>query len=149
MDESTTMKRLAGPRLPVLAMAALVATALIGAAGVRLSGMNISEPDAPTSMTRTLRFADRADGSIDVTDASTGKLVQRIEGQQGFVRGTLRGLARERRARGIGSEAPFELLARTDGRLTLLDPATGRRVDLESFGPVNSAEFARLLGPAR
>ena len=32
-----------------------------------------------------------------------------------------------------------------DGRLTLVDPGTGRRVDLESFGPTNSAVFAQLL----
>jgi putative photosynthetic complex assembly protein len=57
----------------------------------------------------------------------------------------LRGLARERRRSGIGSDIPFELVAHTDGRLTLKDPATARRVDLESFGPTNLMEFARLL----
>jgi hypothetical protein len=30
-------------------------------------------------------------------------------------------------------------------RLTLADPATGERVDLESFGPTNAAAFAQLL----
>ena len=29
--------------------------------------------------------------------------------------------------------------------LTLDDPATGERVDLDSFGPTNVAEFARFL----
>jgi len=29
--------------------------------------------------------------------------------------------------------------------LTLVDPGTGRRVDLESFGPTNAAVFARLM----
>ena len=37
------------------------------------------------------------------------------------------------------------LTARADGRLTLVDPATSERVDLESFGPTNAAVFAQLL----
>ena len=41
--------------------------------------------------------------------------------------------------------APFELIARADGRLTLIDTATEARIDLESFGPTNAAVFARLL----
>jgi len=57
----------------------------------------------------------------------------------------LRALSRERHARGIGSAPPFNLVARADGRITLMDPATGQRVDLESFGPTNTAEFARFF----
>ncbi len=40
---------------------------------------------------------------------------------------------------------PFRLSAWSDGRLTLEDPATGRAVDLEAFGPTNEATFVRLL----
>ena len=40
---------------------------------------------------------------------------------------------------------PSELIGRADGRLTLEDPTTGRRVDLESFGPTNAGVFAQLL----
>ena len=63
----------------------------------------------------------------------------------GFVRGALRALTRERHARGIGPDKPFDLIARVDGRVTLMDPTTGQRVDLESFGPTNTAEFSRFL----
>ena len=56
-----------------------------------------------------------------------------------------RGLARERKRKGLGPELPFELIGRADGRLTLADPGTGRRVDLDSFGPDNSAVFASLM----
>ncbi|NBT80006.1 MAG: photosynthetic complex assembly protein PuhC, partial [Betaproteobacteria bacterium] len=34
---------------------------------------------------------------------------------------------------------------RQDGRLTLIDPSTGRTIDLESFGAINANNFARLL----
>ena len=37
------------------------------------------------------------------------------------------------------------LAAGTRDRVTLSDPATGERLDLESFGPTNAAVFARLL----
>jgi putative photosynthetic complex assembly protein len=149
MADSPAMKRAGGPGMPVMALVTLVLTALLGTVWVRMSGRDIREPDAPVVMSRTLHFADRTAGAIDVTKSGSGALVQRIEGEQGFVRGTLRGFARERRARGVGPEAPFELVLHTDGRLTLNDPSTGRRVDLESFGPTNLAEFARLMDAPR
>jgi putative photosynthetic complex assembly protein len=71
-----------------------------------------------------------------------------VQGEQGFLRGALRALSRERRARGLGSEQPFQLVARPDGRLTLIDPVTDQRIDLESFGPTNAGKFASLLEPA-
>lgn len=136
------------PRGAIVAMASLAISALLGAAAVRLSGVEVREPDAPAAATRMLRFDDGPDGSIAVVDARTGEPVESFVGEQGFVRGVLRGLARERRSRGLGPEQPFELIGRADGRLTLHDPATGRLVDLESFGPTNAAVFARLLTAA-
>jgi len=132
-------------RMPLMAAGALVVLSIIGVAAVRWSGVPISTPDAPVVSARVLQFADRQDGGIDVTDVGTGRLVETVTGQSGFIRGTLRGLARERRRAGIGAAEPFALLAHSDGRLTLLDPSTSRRVDLESFGPTNLAEFVRML----
>ena len=61
------------------------------------------------------------------------------------MRGVLRGLARDRRADGIGRSPPFRLTRWADGRLSLDDPATGRHVDLEVFGPTNAGAFAEIL----
>ncbi|MEY3724080.1 MAG: putative photosynthetic complex assembly protein PuhC [Pseudomonadota bacterium] len=102
-------------------------------------------PDAPATLIKQLRFEDRADGSIAVVDYQTKQQVDVIIGEAGFVRGALRTLAQERKRREISSEPPFELIARQDGRLTLADPSTGRMIDLESFGAINSQHFARLL----
>ncbi len=132
-------------RVPLIAAGALIAASIAVTAGVRWSGVDISQPDAPVLMTRSLVFVDRSDGGIDVVDARQRRVIETIVGQAGFVRGTLRGLARERRRAGLGATLPFELVAHTDGRLTLVDPSTHRRVDLESFGPTNTAEFAQLL----
>jgi putative photosynthetic complex assembly protein len=111
------------------------------------SGKLTREVDAQAVMTKQLRFEDRSDGSIVVVSAPDGQVVKVIEGEAGFVRGILRAMARERRIKEVNQAIPFELIARADGRLTLLDPATGNRIDLESFGKDNVIEFAVLLKP--
>lgn len=126
-------------------IAGLLLLSLVATAAVRWSGTGIRSPDAPAVAVRELRFEDQADGSIAVSDARTGKLIHRYTGEQGFVRGVLRGLARERQRAGFGAQPAFELIARADGRLTLRDPVTDRLVDLESFGPRNAAAFAQLI----
>ena len=105
----------------------------------------VREPDASPTQVLQLRFEDRPDGSIAIIDYKTGKQIDAVQGEAGFVRGTLRGLAQERKRRGLDSGPPFELIYRADGRLTLSDSATGRLVDLESFGPTNSGTFFRLF----
>lgn len=136
------------PRNAVIALGALLVATLIGVAAVRLSGTEIRTPDAPTAAQRSLRFEDGPNGSVRVLDARTGQTIDSVSGEAGFLRGSLRALVRERKMRGIGSGPAFELIARTDGRLTLLDPATGERLDLESFGPTNSAVYRRWLQPS-
>ena len=102
------------------------------------------EPVASVQWHRSLRFEDRANGDIAVIDAASQREVARFQGEQGFLRGSLRALARERQRRGLGPQAPFELSGHVDGRLTLMDTATGQRIALESFGPTNSAVFSQL-----
>jgi putative photosynthetic complex assembly protein len=135
------------PRAALLAVGALLLLVLLGTAGVRLSGSGIRAPDAAPVAQRSLRFEDRPDGSVAVLDARSSQQIESVQGEAGFLRGALRALARERRKQGLGAEPAFELVARADGRLTLADPATGERIDLESFGPTNAAVFARLLNP--
>lgn len=136
------------PRWAVLAGMVVVVGTLLSVATVRLSGTEVRAPDAAAVSVRQLRFEDRPDGSVAVFDASQPGVdieLDRIHGEAGFLRGSLRALARERGKRGIGSGPAFELIARADGRLTLYDPATEERIDLESFGPTNAAVYARLL----
>ena len=138
------------PRGPLIGAAMLVIGALLAVAAVRISGVGaVKVEDAAAVTVRDFRFEDRPDGSIAVIDPVQNRLVEVVSGTHGFMRGTLRGLARERKRMGIGAEHPFKLIGRADGRLTLEDPATGRRVDLESFGPANAVVFANLLTPKR
>ena len=120
---------------------------LIAVSFVQLTGIgSVRVPDAAVASVREFRFEDRANGSIVVLDARDNRLVETVAPESnGFLRGTMRGLARERKRQGVGPEVAFRLVGHTDGRLTLMDPGTGRRVDLESFGPTNAAAFAKLM----
>ena len=136
------------PRRALLAGALALAGTVLAIGAARLSGLDTTEPDAVTVVERSLRFVDRPDGGIAVVDARSGRTLDVMQGEQGFLRGTLRALVRERKQRGLTADAPLQLTARADGRLTLVDPATSERVDLESFGPTNAAVFARWIAPS-
>jgi len=138
---------LAFPRAALLAAAALLTLALVSAAATRIAGDYVMErPPGVAAANSDLRFADRNDGAVVVTRVPDGSTIAVLEpGTNGFVRGVLRGLARERRFRGVGAEEPFRLTRWADGRLSLKDPATGRNIELRAFGPTNEAAFARLL----
>lgn len=131
--------------LPWLVVAGL-AVLMASIASYRATGVSIREPEAVALVVLELRFEDRLDGSVAVMDHRSNRQIDTIVGEAGFVRGTLRGFARDRKARGVAAGHPLELIGRADGRLTLSDPQTGRVVDLESFGSANASAFARLLG---
>jgi putative photosynthetic complex assembly protein len=136
------------PRAPLLGAAALVCISLIAATVGSLTGIGARAPVSTPVSERLLRFLDGPDGSVLVYDANAAaKPITVATGQNGFLRGVLRGFARTRKADGVGDEAPFLLTAWADGRLTLQDPSTGRHADLEAFGPTNVAVFARFLIP--
>jgi putative photosynthetic complex assembly protein len=106
----------------------------------------VAQPVLPSKTLdrRRLRFVDAADKSVLVLDADSGAEVYRVTGEAGFIRGILRGMARERRRLGKGAEEPFEL-ARDNGLLTLRDLATGEGIELTAFGHTNAGAFARML----
>lgn len=137
-------------RGPLLALAAVAVLTVAGTAAVRWSGTTAvpaAQPTVtPTQFVRTLHFGDTADGGVAVRDARSGAVLDTLHGEQGFVRGVLRAMTRERRIRSVqASTTPFELGIAADGRLKLHDPATGMQLDLEAFGPTNAGAFARLL----
>jgi putative photosynthetic complex assembly protein len=108
----------------------------------------VAEGPAPAE-TIDLGFADGADGSVSVRESRTGRLLATLPpGGDGFIRGVMRGLAHDRMRRGIGAAAPFRLAEARGGALSLVDTATGRVIDLQSFGVDNRAAFSRFLPSA-
>jgi putative photosynthetic complex assembly protein len=149
MTERTTNYR-PFPRGPLFGAGALVVLTLILAAMSRLTGVGTTTVDEGNAVvSRDLRFEDRNDGAVAVLAAKDDKVVEILPpGTNGFVRGVLRGLARERKLEGIGIEPPFRLTEWDDGRLSLEDRATGRRVELVSFGQTQFDVFAQMLKAA-
>jgi putative photosynthetic complex assembly protein len=133
------------PQWILYCVAGILTFSLLSVGLVRITGNGPDQRAAASTVKRALVFQDQKDGSVRVQDGVTGQTLTVLHGEQGFVRGALRALSRERYSRGIGSEWPFEVIARVDGRVTLFDPSTGQKVELESFGPTNVAEFARFL----
>ena len=144
------------PRPALMLAGALVATTLALTALVRVG---VLEREAVPAVARArdnvaalevrhLAFEDRADGAVVVKDADAGSTLAVMKGENdggGFVRGVMRGMARERKMKGIGPAAPFELTQWENGSLSLCDPATGRSIELGSFGATNRAAFAKFL----
>jgi putative photosynthetic complex assembly protein len=135
------------PRGAIQGAGFMVVSALVLVGIARLTGYTPAQPPVSTVVDSfALRFEDRADGAVLVYDTADDQLTYTIEpGTNGFVRGVLRGLVRERRADHIGPTPPFRLTRWADGRLSLDDPSTGRHVDLEVFGPTNAGDFAAIL----
>ena len=139
------------PRPALWAVGALLAVTVASVGAARLAGFT-SAPSLPAPIVaeRELRFADKADGSVAVTDAGTGAAVATLApNTNGFARGVMRGLARDRLSRRIGHAPPFLLTLDRAGKLRLQDTATGRRIELDAFGSDNRAAFAAFLATAR
>jgi putative photosynthetic complex assembly protein len=148
------------PKYAVASAAMLVITALALTALVKVGVLNReavpavvrSEAHVAPAEVRQLEFADRSDGAVVVRDVSSGETVRvLLDGVpgNGFVRGVMRGMARERHMKGIGMAPPFMLTLWRNGTLSLDDKATGRSIELGSFGPDNREAFAVLLKGAR
>ena len=146
------------PKAALIMAGALVGFSLLLTATMRIAqippaaspALLRSADHAQIVKTRTLRFLDEADRGVRIEDVGTGATASIIvPGQQtGFIRGVMRGLARERKMHGIGSAPPFTLTQWNDGELSLTDTATGRSIELNAFGTTNRAAFAALLAPS-
>lgn len=141
-------------KAPLVLMGGMVAIALALTVSVRLGIFEReavpSEARAAAGITaaevRTLRFFDEPDGTVRVEDGATGEVISRFgQGEGGFIRATVRSLVHQRRIRNLGPEVPFTLTRWTNDNLTLADPATGRSVEVSSFGPDNRAVYANML----
>jgi len=139
------------PRAPLLGAAALVLLTVILVVGARSTGIGTASSDAaPPVVSRDLLFEDLGQGAVAVVDARTGEQVERLApGQDNFIRGALRSLVRDGRKLSAADGRAFRLSLREDGSLTLEDPQTARRIDLNAFGATNAGAFARLLGASR
>lgn len=134
-----------GNFLPLMTGIAIIGIVLFAVGGRQPRSVEVRGAEQPAAE-RLVRFEDASDGSVVIRDAQNMQILARFPvAEGGFVRGSIRALARERRQEGQGREAPFRLAVWLDGQLTLDDAATGRRIDLTAFGATNAGVFSRLL----
>lgn len=135
------------PKGALYAAAALILGAIGLAAGAKLTGYGVTSMPAATAVeVLELRFLPQGDGRLAVEDARTGRtLVELRQDGEGFVFGVLRGLGQGRAVARASATDPYRLTRWSDGRMSIADPATGRTMELDAFGPTNAAAFARLF----
>ena len=138
------------PRGALLGAALLLGFSLLLAAYARLTGVGVTTIEGETvAVSHAVRFVDKTDGSVAVLRGESDSTVIVLPPRSnGFVRGVMRGMARERRMHNIGPDVPFRLNMTDAGDLRLHDPGTGRTVDLQAFGPDNYEAFARIYAAA-
>jgi putative photosynthetic complex assembly protein len=137
------------PRGMLIAVASLIAFTILAVAIARLTGFDPrQEPLSPEVAVRDLRFVEVDQGDLAVYDAATGELLETLPPtQDGFIRGVLRVLERERRMHGVELDGPYRVSLRENGRFALEDQATDFFIDLRAFGPTNEAAVGRFLSP--
>jgi putative photosynthetic complex assembly protein len=146
----TTLSQSPVSRTGLIAAISLVFIALGLTTASRVSQILKPAPlDAPATAPASsieLVFLDEPDGSVQVRRSDDRSLVQVIKPTTGgFVRGVMRGFARDRMVRGVSASPPFLLAVSKTGQLTMTDLATGRVTVLEAFGSTNRAAFASML----
>jgi putative photosynthetic complex assembly protein len=130
---------------PLLWAAGALMLSSIALAAVGRSGQR-TESAAFAQQVVELRFEDRPDGALAVLDGATERELKVLPpGSNNFIRGVLRGMFRVRKLEALGRDVQFRLAREASGKLTLEDRELGRRIELDSFGPDNTAAFAELL----
>ena len=139
------------PKPVLMGAGALITFTFLASAIAHYGGIGAQQiPTAQMIETLRLSFEDRDDGSILVRNAADGAAIYSVApGTNGFIRSTLRGLARERRRSGLDGSTPFLLETASDGVIWLEDPATSRRIGLNAFGPTNAGAFAEIFAAQR
>lgn len=140
------------PRPVLIAFGILLAATFALVAAIRLA-KDPNAPDAYASIATepvraevSLVFRDREDGAVVGLDPVSGETLAIVEPETGgFVRGVLRGLARERRQYAVAPDVPFRLVLQADGDFYLQDQSTRSAIDLRAFGPTNMNAFASML----
>lgn len=145
------------PRAALIGAASciLITVLLTGAVAVGIMPMPVTMDQARQAAkiskvtSRDLQFLDQPDGSVLIRDVTKGNVATTITpgSNSGFIRGVMRGLARDRMLRGLGFEQPFRLTLWSNQNLSIEDLATGRVIELNGFGDTNRAAFMAILRP--
>ena len=100
----------------------------------------------PPGVSERIVVQDLANGAVGIFHAESGAAIVRYESGQGaFVRTIFRSLVRDRRVRGVSAAPVFILYTLGDGDITVEDPSTNSRIQLEAFGEPNAEHFRQMF----
>ena len=135
------------PRVMVRAMFALVMVILVLTTLSVLMGRPLQSTPPTSALIREVHLHLTSDisGAVTVLDAHGSLIADLSPEDGGFISGVHRVVLFERRKAGLPATGPVTLQAFENGRMAIIDPATGWRADLMGFGADNAAAFARLL----
>lgn len=141
------------PPWALWAAGALILGSLLFAAVASQGGYGAVRLAAPVAVeSRLLILESRGDGSVGVYDPAAGErrpIALIAQEDAGFIGGVLRALERDRRAHSVPvrglSAPPYELSRSAEGRLSLFDAETGRRIEIGGFGRTHYETFFTLL----
>jgi putative photosynthetic complex assembly protein len=133
------------PRPLLLAMLALVLATLALTSFAALTGRApVGQPiDAAIVQERSVILQGKSAQAVTVLDAQ-GQLMMDLP-HGGFITVIQSGLARARTVARVDHSLPVRIVEYANGRLTVIDDATGWSAELGAFGSDNRAAFERLL----
>jgi putative photosynthetic complex assembly protein len=139
------------PRLMVRAMLVLVLSCLALTTWFVLTRQPLEStpPISPLKAQRMLSLESDMTGAVRVMDGNGALLVDLAPEQGGFIAGVHRVILYERSRARLPDAGPVLLQAYENGRMAIIDPATGWRADLMGFGTDNAGAFAKLLAKPR
>jgi putative photosynthetic complex assembly protein len=130
-------------------MFAMAMFSLISVSIYRLSGAEpMARPPTPPVAAERLILLERPErnGVVYVRDAATGAvLLNSGDGRNGFVDTIGRVIDRQRMLDGTPPDAPLRVVRFDSGRISLIDDASGWRIEITGHGGDNVAAFDRLL----
>lgn len=127
-------------------LAATIALSALSVGQRETADETFAQGESPVVQEMDFTVTDMLDGTIVIASAVDGQVLEVVDrDSNGFLRGGLRGFARERGLHGVGSGEPFRLRLHEDGTLVLVDPTVGQIVALNGFGQDNFHAFGKYL----
>jgi putative photosynthetic complex assembly protein len=135
-------------KVPLFGALGVAALALFVVAGAQFSGAEkVTRSIGVPEQERTLLFRDGASGKVIVRDAVTKKILATYgRGEGAFIRQSMRAMSHTRIQQKQEMGQPYRLVKTKSGKLSIVDPVTGKFIKLNAFGKVAMDGFLALLG---
>ncbi len=135
------------PLVLVRAMFGLMLAALALTSFAVLTDRPLTGVPAPSPVVSeiTVHLAGERNGDVAVIGPDGTVIARSDEDMNGFIGVMWRNFQRERMLHGLPDTAPIRVLRRENGRVSVIDDATGIDVALIGYGKDNVAAFARLV----